>query len=100
MKEYIIESYAEKYLVTLNNEAQFNILCDSHSIAHHLALSLNLGTMETPIEGPELFTLVGNVRGVKTYTLSLVSPNLRVDEEADINDCCQSGCSGCPYFNG
>lgn len=102
MKEYIIDTYSEKFLVTLNEEssAEFNILCDTRSIAHHLALSLNLGTMQTPLENPDLFTFVGMVRGLKTYGLSLVSPNLRVDEDADINDCCQSGCSGCPFFNG
>lgn len=102
MKEYIIDNYSEKFIVTLNEKsaAEFNILCDTRSIAHHLALSLNLGTMETPLENPGLFTFIGMVRGLKTYSLSLVSPNLRVDEDADINDCCQSGCSGCPFFNG
>lgn len=100
MKEYIIDSYSEKFLVTLNGEAEFNILCDTKSIAHHLALSLNLGTMETPLENPDIFTFIGNIRGIKTYGLSLTTPNMRIDDDADFNDCCQSGCSGCPYFNG
>ncbi len=100
MKEYIIDSYSEKFLVTLSEGAEFSILCDTHSIAHHLALSLNLGTMETPVQNPDLFTLIGKVKGLNTYSLSLTTPNMRIDDDADFNDCCQSGCSGCPYFNG
>ncbi len=99
MNEFILAEYNDKYLVKQLQSPRFVVVCDTKSIAHHLALSYNLGTMDTPLDNPRLFTEVDEIEGIKAFSLSLVSPNIRVDEEAQINDCCQSGCSGCPFYN-
>ncbi|EQC50762.1 hypothetical protein [Bacteriovorax sp. DB6_IX] len=99
MSEYITEPFEDKgkYQVLPSAGRAFSIIFDNKSEAHKFSISLMLGAAPSPSQSPDFYTELKTENGTRYLE---VAPLKKVEEEAgfDISECCQSGCSGCPYY--
>lgn len=105
MSEFrIVENY-EGNSVLLENLSTHNyyILCDSAHHAQQLKLAILLETLPSPIVAPELYMAKANKNdSTKIFIpkdIALFNEN-SCEEDDESLGCCQSGCSGCPYYKG
>lgn len=112
MSEYRLincEKTKKFYLESITHGNHF-ILFDDQALAHNTKLSLMLGTMACPQIAPELYNKLNENYLEKTvfvprdlaYREDEISCERTAQQiyEESIEDCCQSGCSGCPFYQG
>ncbi len=100
MSEYITAQFEDKgkFQVLSENDKSFSIVFDDKSEAHKFSVSLMLGAAPSPDQSPSFYELIKEDAGQKIYKVAKQS-QVTQENSFDISECCQSGCTGCPYFS-